>query len=251
MFLINILDYTLLLGAGTKMRPELTILIMLTFFACNTSEQESISKTKTSEIELDNEKSKDLINSKQNQTKQFELLDTTVLTVSTNVNDELGSEYLFEKLKPIRENFKRINSIQKWDSIVNIETWESTEGGRVAFYYSKSTLEKVIVRQLGETYQLLIEYYLHDEMLSFAFEKSFEYNRPIDWDSAKMIEFNDNQVWDFDKSEISETRNYFENGILLRQLFNQDCGSPFAEEYLKFEQTRIHSDFKRIIDLKK
>ena len=59
----------------------------------------------------------------------------------------------------------------------------------------------------------------------------------------------DDQVWDFDKSEIVEERSYFENEKLIRQINNQDCGSPFAEEYLKEEGNRILSEFKRLNQL--
>lgn len=61
-----------------------------------------------------------------------------------------------------------------------------------------------------------------------------------------MIENHDDQVFDFDKSDIHEHRNYFINGQLVRQLYNQDCGAPFAQEYLKAEQERILKEFKKV-----
>lgn len=168
---------------------------------------------------------------------------TGLLHASKNITDEDFKEYLNKELQPIRDNFKRINSIEKWDRIDTIEIWESTEGGHANFFYLNGTLEKVLVRHFGETYQNLTEYYLLDGQLSFAFEKEIIYNRPIDWDSTRMIENHDDQVWDFDKSDIHEHRNYFINGQLVRQLYNQDCGAPFAQEYLKAEQERILKEF--------
>ena len=66
-----------------------------------------------------------------------------------------------------------------------------------------------------------------------------------------MKENNDNQVWDFDKSEIIEDRSYFSNGRLIHQISNQDCGSPFTEDYLAEEQKRIKDSFDKLMKLKK
>ena len=62
-----------------------------------------------------------------------------------------------------------------------------------------------------------------------------------------MIENNDNQVFDFEKSEIIEDRSYFLNGKLVHQLNNQDCGAPFADDYLLGEQKRIKTEYKNLL----
>ena len=69
------------------------------------------------------------------------------------------------------------------------------------------------------------------------------------YDSTSMKENNDTEAFDFEKSEIVEDRSYFENGKLLHQLNNQDCGSPFAEDYLLEEQKRIKTDVEKLIKL--
>ena len=51
------------------------------------------------------------------------------------------------------------------------------------------------------------------------------------------------------KSEIIEDRSYFENGKLLHQLNNQDCGSPFKNDYLLEEQKRIKTDYEKLLKL--
>jgi len=177
--------------------------------------------------------------------------DTIVLTETHNEDDIVVNEYLTDRLKPIRENFKRINSITKWTSSDTVELWESLEGGEGAFYYLNGVLERIVTRHFGETYQLLTEYYLLNGKLSFVFEKSYKYNRPLFYDSTAMKENNDNQAFDFEKSEIVEDRNYFENGKLIHQLSNQDCGSPSTDEYLLGEQKRIKEYFDKLIKLKK
>ncbi|HEY4877428.1 MAG TPA: hypothetical protein VIH86_17745 [Puia sp.] len=167
------------------------------------------------------------------------------ISESHNESDLAGNEYLQSNLKPIRENFKRINSILKWTSVVTKENNESTEGGETKFYYLNG-LQKIIVRQFGETFQNLKEYYLLNGNLSFVLEKSYKYNRPIYYDSTAMKENDDTTIFDMNKSEIVEIRSYFLNGKLIHQINNQDCGSPFYDEYLLGEQKRITSEFASI-----
>jgi hypothetical protein len=175
--------------------------------------------------------------------------DTIQLIETFNEEDLPVNEYLTEQLKPIRKNFKRINSITNWTSIDTKELWETTEGGEAKYYYQNGQLEKIVTRHFGETFQQLTEYYLMNGQLSFAFEKSYKYNRPMYYDSTAMKENKDTETFDFDKSEIVEDRSYFENGKLLHQLSNQDCGSPFTDDYLLEEQKRIKTDFEKLIKL--
>jgi hypothetical protein len=174
---------------------------------------------------------------------------TIQLRETFNEEDLPVNEYLTERLKPIRANYKRINSITNWTNIDTKELWETTEGGEAKYYYQKRQLEKITTRHFGETFQQLTEYYLMNGQLSFVFEKSYKYNRPMYYDTAAMKENNDTEAFDFEKSEIVEDRSYFENGKLLHQLNNQDCGSPFADDYLLEEQKRIKTGFEKLIEL--
>ncbi|MBL0183884.1 MAG: hypothetical protein IPP96_16990 [Chitinophagaceae bacterium] len=173
-------------------------------------------------------------------------IDSTFLKEAFQQEDTAYNEYLAGRLKPIRENFKRINSITKWTSVDKEDLDESTEGGEATFYYSSGVLEKIATRHFGETSQALTEYYLLNGQLSFVFEKSYKYNRPIYYDSAAMKENKDNQTFNMEKSEVIENRSYFEKGRLLHQVNNQDCGSPFAKEYLLEEQKRLIADFDKL-----
>ena len=172
--------------------------------------------------------------------------DTIELKETFNQEDLPVNEYLTERLKPIRANFKRINSIAKWTTIKTKDIGETTEGGEANLFYLNGQLEKIMTRHFGETFQLLTEYYLLKGQLSFVFEKSYKYNRPFYHDSTAM---NDTETFDFEKSEIIEDRSYFDKEKLLLQLNNQDCGSPFTVEYLLEEQKRIKTDFKKLIKL--
>ncbi len=173
--------------------------------------------------------------------------DTIELKETFSEEDLPVNEYLTNRLKPIRANFKRINSITNWTSIDTKELSESTEGEEAKFYYQNGQLEKIATRHYGETFQLLTEYYLLKGQLSFVFEKRHKYNRPLYYDTTAMKENNDTEAVDIDKSEIIEDRSYFENGKLLHQINNQDCGSPFADDYLLEEQKRIKRDFDKLV----
>jgi len=164
-----------------------------------------------------------------------------------NQEDIPVNKYLTDKLKPIRANFKRINSITNWTSIDTEELSESTEGGEAKYYYQNGQLEKIVARHYGEAFQLLTEYYLLNGQLSFVFEKRYKYNRPLYYDTKAMKDNNDTEAFNFDKSEIIEGRSYFEYGKLLHQINNQDNGSPFADDYLLEEQRRIKADFDKLI----
>ncbi|HYF30581.1 MAG TPA: hypothetical protein VD993_05650 [Chitinophagaceae bacterium] len=176
--------------------------------------------------------------------------DTVILKEARNEED-YPQEYLADKLKPIRTNFKRINSISTWAFIDTIELQESAEGGEAVYYYQDGKLQKIITRHFGETSQRLAEYYLLDDRISFVLEKSYAYSRPVYHDSTAMKENNDTATSDMDKSEIIEARNYFQNGKLLHQIHSQDCGAPWADEYLREEQSRIVPEFERLLKLAK
>jgi hypothetical protein len=175
--------------------------------------------------------------------------DTGTLRETFNEEDIAVNGYLTERLKPVRENFKRINSIAKWTSIVSKDIWETNEGGDAKFYYQDGKLEKIVTSHFGETFQQLTEFYLLNGKLSFVFEKSYKYNRPIYYDTKAMKENNDTVAFDIKKSEIEEVRSYFENANLLHQISNQHRDSPPADDYLHEEQKRIKSNFGKIVEL--
>jgi len=162
-------------------------------------------------------------------------------------------EASIESLKPIRENFKRINSIKDWSLIDEKELWktslETLEGGQAKFYYHKEQLEKIVIHQFGETFQVVTEYYLLDKQLSFAFVKLYWYNRPFNYDLAKMNENNDNEMFDFEKSEIIEDRCYFENGKLIHHEKKQlGIKSPFHDDSYDGKE-EIITNFEELIKI--
>lgn len=178
--------------------------------------------------------------------------DTIKIKESFNQEDIAVNEFLTDRLKPIRRNFKRINSITRWSSITKRDVeGESAEGGEAVFYRQKDRLEKINVRLYGEMGQTLTEYYLLNGQLSFVFEKMYKYNRPLFYDAKAMKENNDTEAFDFEKSEIEENRNYFEKGKLVHVLNSLDCGAPFSGDYIMEEEKRITELFNKLLKLSK
>lgn len=175
--------------------------------------------------------------------------DTMRLKETFNEDDVPLNGYLEKQLKPIRENFKRINSITIWSNIVVKEIRKNKNYEVVKYYYKNGHLEKIISRQFeGSLYQLT-EYYLMNKQLSFVFEKSYQANKSNDSSKVVNREITDTAEIDIENNEILESKNYFEAGKLLHQSNSQDCGSPFTADYLNEEQKRIERDFLRFIKM--
>lgn len=204
----------------------------MTLIGCNNNGEQSVSQN--DRLELVPEPDKDL-------REKYEQQEKDSLT-----SDTVFEEYLGERLKPIRANFKRINEITEWTSVDKRKLNQSTEGGAATYYFLQDTLLKVVAIHFGETGKNIQEFYTKNGQLSFVFEQQYQYNRPITWDSTAMEKNNDTETFDIDKSEIIEDRSYFENGVLIRQINNQDCGSPFAEDYLKEERVRLKTEFEKL-----
>ena len=184
-----------------------------------------------------------------NSTKSRIIKDSFIIAESKNQIDNPANEYLTGKLKPIRENFKRLNSIDygNWSNVETKYLEGSNEGGEVTYYSWNDKLVKIITKEFGETYQVLTEYYLLDNKLSFVYQKGLKYNRSI-WKSKP--ESSDKEVFDIEKSEIVEKRSYFDNGKLIHQLNSEDSGSPMSGEYLQEEQVEIEKNFERVLKIK-
>lgn len=166
---------------------------------------------------------------------------------SVNEEDTLIHDATSAHLKLIKENFKKLNSIRNWTSIVEKYYGASIEGGTAKFYYQNKNLQKIITVSYGETYRNLIEYYLLNGQLSFVFEKTLRYNRPFNYDSISMKENNDTEVFDFSKATLKEVRSYFENGKLIYHISTEKEESK--DKIVLMEQKGISADYAALIKL--
>ena len=176
--------------------------------------------------------------------------DTILLHETFNEDDyflkelRTGHEYQI-----IRENFKRINSITEWVQTDKRELNIASDGGEIRYYYSNKGLEKIVTRHFGETYQVLIEYYLLDGELFYVYEKLFGYNRPYYWDETQLAETIDKRIID-EYTEMQLDRSYFADRQILHKFETGDCGAPFARDYMEEEQLRLMTNFEYLLKLK-
>lgn len=176
--------------------------------------------------------------------------DTVKKGEAYNEKDTTGNKSLKNRIKPIQANFKRINSVTKWTAVKKKDIeGESAEGGEATFYYTDEGLQKVIAKHYGEIGQKLTEYYLLNGQLSFVFEKDYKYNRPLFYDTKAMKENNDTEAFDFNKSEVITTRNYFENGNIIMITNTTGRGFSIGADYPAEQEEKIKEDFKRLLKL--
>lgn len=149
------------------------------------------------------------------------------------------------QLSPIKENFKRINSIKSWSEIDTIQLYESLEGGEARYYRNEGKLEKIITHHFGETSQMIIEYYLLGNELSFVFIQTYIYNLPISFDEAINQESDKNEKFDIEQSEIREERYYFENENLIHVKKSSGDEGFLTKDDLKSQQNRILREFNQ------
>jgi hypothetical protein len=142
-----------------------------------------------------------------------------------------------ERIKPIRANFIKINAKKDWKKILSLDLLDGDSGS--VFYYSKNGLEKLIHTNFAESGKLITEYYLLGGKLSFVSEREFRYNYP-----AMTKEY------DPKKTKVEHTKYYFENGKTFDVVSDQDCGSPFASDFVTAESKRLNEEFNRIVMLK-
>lgn len=158
-------------------------------------------------------------------------------------------EYMKTELNSIREQVKQINSIP-WTNVTKIDLSETTEGGEITLYEYNGNINKITIQEFGKMAQSTDEFYLIDSIMIYAFEQLIEYNVPMYYDSTRAAKDEVTEWFNLEKSKFTEERSYFLNGKLIRQVNNQDCGSPFSEDYLMNEQIRIYKYAFELLNLK-
>lgn len=134
-----------------------------------------------------------------------------------------------DRLNPIRENYKKIDSISSWTTVKqHIEVNDSVEYLSIIYYYLNEDLLKINISHLEISSGVKQEFYLKDNQLFYVFEHRSEY-----------IETDLNLI---------EEEYFFENGKLIRQINNQDCGSPLEDSFLKEEEARLYFDFEKFMN---
>lgn len=145
-----------------------------------------------------------------------------MLKVSFQEEDVPMNEYLIREMKPLRDNFKRINSLTEW-SAVKTRSSQKPSQEYAEYYVNDRTLEKIIVRDTVPDTKHLTEYYLLGGKLSMVIEKTLQ------------------------TPDIVLDHFYFIDGTLVHAINSQDCGSPFSEDYLRAAQKGIMKEFEKLM----
>ena len=164
-----------------------------------------------------------------------------ILTFSVLFSCVLVAQSVDSRIKSIGCLYQDIeNNIEAYDTTM-INIWdESTEGGQgVAFYYGNEIV-LIQVNWLSETGRRQIKYCYNKEQLCYSLEQVFKYNRPIYWNEEFAKEMGDNEVFDPDKTEITESKFYFNNGKLIRWINNEnEIVDLSCESVIKKEESLI------------
>jgi hypothetical protein len=94
---------------------------------------------------------------------------------------------------------------------------ESEEGGQAVGNYDQGILRMIDVNYFGETGKSETQYFFDNGELIYYVEKNHQYNRPIYWDKKTAEENNDSEIFDPEKTIVTEKEKYYFNqGKLIR-----------------------------------
>ena len=162
--------------------------------------------------------------------EQLESTDgTTDVSTDSSADDsiKIDTEYLANKLNPIREYVADLDKINEWP-LVTDRVLQLNEIEMVASYFVvRGELTKIEIDNLNLSKPSKFSCYFRDKQLLYVHE-------------SKIEELGD------DGLVKHETESYFEDGILIRSIDSQDCGAPFNQEYRDDEQERIFNDLEII-----
>jgi hypothetical protein len=144
-------------------------------------------------------------------------------------------------LKPIKENFRRINNQKNWTKIDSASLIDGDSNTQL--FYSKKGLEKLIHTIYGETGQWIAEYYFLNHQLSFVLEQAHRYNMPPMITKLDPVNYPEiTELFDPKKTRITEVRSYFSKGKLIHQVDSESN----TKVNLIAEEKRINAEFKRV-----
>ncbi|MCC9041524.1 hypothetical protein LNQ81_02180 [Myroides sp. M-43] len=160
-----------------------------------------------------------------------------LLNVLTDEKDLLINEGSEQVMKSLIPTFNRINAFTEWAQISTVDFTTGTGEGVTKLYYNKELqVEKIVVRKYEKEQQSLDVYYLNEGRVALVIKQLLVYNVDVK-DKAFSIE----------ESEYTKDCNYFARGKLISIMSNQDCGAPFAHDYLVEVDKEIKEEVKKLI----
>jgi hypothetical protein len=115
-----------------------------------------------------------------------------------------------DKILLIRSQVENINqSLSSYKLITKDDDDQTTEGGEVKGYFSGGEIKRIGAVYYGETGRVRKEYYFANKKLIFYYSFEERYKQPFYTTPGKVI-----------ISKKQETRFYFDNGILIKYIYN-------------------------------
>jgi hypothetical protein len=146
-------------------------------------------------------------------------------------------------LKPIKENFTRINAQKNWTKIDSLSLIDGDSFTQL--FYTKKILEKLIHTNFGETGKRIVEYYFLNQQLSFVLEQEQRYNMTPMITTLDPVNYPEiTELFDPKKTSINEVRSYVRNEKLIHQVAEYPKKVNFITE-----EKRIKAEYERVKSL--
>ncbi|CAN0605599.1 unnamed protein product, partial [Ectocarpus sp. 12 AP-2014] len=122
----------------------------------------------------------------------------------------------------------------------------SVEGGETTGYYKNDTIQKLSTVLLVETGKWFQECYFKNEHLMFVLETYHRYNVPIYFDEELADEMGVTDVFDIEKTKITENRYYLRNDVIFKYLSDADATEAISLEGLHKKTQELVDDSKKL-----
>ncbi|MFB6319553.1 hypothetical protein [Saccharicrinis sp. FJH54] len=150
-------------------------------------------------------------------------------------------------LRDIRAKYSCIrNNIYRYEEKKIDISDDSTEGGEVVAYYDGTELKIIQMSWFGETGKRILEFYIVNGEVFFAFDQHFNYNRPIYWNESLAKENEDDEVFNPEKTTVSEDRYYFNKNRLFMWLNHDSKSVALSAESSKPKENELIEYFQKV-----
>lgn len=155
-----------------------------------------------------------------------------------------------QNIREIRAVYKRVNKELPGYTIKTAPVFGmSAEGGETTGYYKNDTIQKRYTVLLGETGKWFQESYFNKGHLVFVLETNHRYNAPIYFDQELADEMGVTDVFDIEKTEITEHRYYLKNDRIFKWLNSEENSENNSPEVLQKKTEDLLNDSQKLLKL--
>lgn len=184
-----------------------------------------------------NPKTEEIVETTNAQDSSEEEVQKDLLSVLTDEKDLLVNEGSEQVVKSLIPAFNRINAFTEWAQVSTMDFTTETGEGVTKLYYNKELqVEKIVVRKYDKEQQSLDVYYLKEGGVALVINQVLVYNVDVK-----------DKAFSAEASEYTKDCNYFVENKLVSIMNNQDCGTPFAQDYLVKVDKEIKEEVKKLI----